>query len=94
MNGNFHFLSLGDVTRVASETPKINLIVSSTIRFIYCISWKRIYENWTFHVALFSILEENTHVFVTFRGKETCFSWNFITFAPNLKHFTTYGKYK
>lgn len=30
----------------------------------------------------------------TFSEQESIFSRNFITFAPNLKHFTTYGKYK
>ena len=64
-NGNFPILSFSWVL-YGAKNVRWNLIFCSTIRFIYCISWKRICEKWTFHVALYSIFEENTHVFITF----------------------------
>ena len=64
-NGNFPILSFSWVL-YGAKNVRWNLIFCSTIRFIYCISWKRICEKWTFHVALYSIFKENTHVFITF----------------------------
>lgn len=48
MNGNFHFLSFGDMIRVSSKVPIMGIIVRSTINFVGCVSWKTIYEKCVF----------------------------------------------
>ena len=48
MNGNFHFLSFGDMIRVSSKVPIMDIIVRSTINFVGCVSWKTIYEKCVF----------------------------------------------
>ena len=66
MSGIFHFLSFREATPRAIKVEKMNFIVSSTIRFVYRVSWKIICEKWTVCVAFYDNFLEIIGLHVTF----------------------------
>lgn len=46
MNGNFHFLSFGSVLTMPQKRIRLNLVVTLTIRFNKCDSWRLVGEKW------------------------------------------------
>ena len=68
MNGNYHFLSF-----CALFLKVQNQVLWTSLSFQQSgwkngFSWMIVHEKWAFQVALYSIFEENTHVFQTFSG--------------------------